>query len=155
MNIRKYSKKDHMACMEIIKINTPDYFGEDEIPLFKDWLVAQEEGKLAYSVSEKEFYFVLEENNRVIGCAGYLLVKNSTKIYLSWGMVHRQFQKLGYGKKLLEYRFDSITQNFPNSIIALATTQEIAPFFEKHGFKTIEIKPKYYSESLDRYEMEK
>jgi N-acetylglutamate synthase-like GNAT family acetyltransferase len=140
--------------MEIIKSNTPDYFAEDEIPVFKDWLVAQEDGKIAYPVSEKEFYFVLEENNNVIGCAGYLLLKDSTKTFLSWGMVHRKFQKLGYGKKLLEHRFDSIAQNFPNKTISLATTQEIAPFFEKYGFKPTEIKPKYFSKSMDRYEME-
>lgn len=155
MNIRKYQKKDHAACMGIIKSNTPDFFAIEEIALFKEWLIAQENGLLAYTVSEKEYYFILENNNDILGCAGYLLVENSNEIYLSWGMVKRQFQKLGYGKKLLEYRIKSISQNFPDKKICLATTQDIAPFFEKYGFKVINIKPKFYSESLDRYEMEK
>ena len=155
MNIRKYKKKDHVACMEIIRSNTPEFFAMDEVPLFEEWLYAQEIGTLAHTVSEKEFYFVLEENDEILGCAGYLLVKNTKEIFLSWGMVNRKFQKLGYGKKLLEYRFKSISQNFPDRKISLATTQDIAPFFEKYGFKITDIKPKFYSESLDRYEMEK
>ncbi|CAM1365343.1 GNAT family N-acetyltransferase [Tenacibaculum xiamenense] len=155
MNIRPYKKKDRAACMEIIKSNTPEFFAMDEVPLFEEWLIAQEKGLLAHDVSEKEYYFVLEDDDNVLGCAGYLLVKNSNEIFLSWGMVNRKFQKLGYGKKLLEYRFKSISQNYPDKKIALATTQDIAPFFEKYGFKTTNIKPKFYSESLDRYEMEK
>ncbi len=155
MNIRRYQKEDHVACMEIMKSNTPKFFAMDEVTLFKEWLVAQEKGTLAYSVSEKEYYFVLEDNNNILGCAGYLLVDNTNEIYLSWGMVDHRFQKLGYGKKLLEYRIKSISQNFPDKKITLATTQNIAPFFEKYGFKTTNIKPKFYSESLDRYEMER
>lgn len=155
MNIRKYSAKDREACIEIIKSNTPDFFSTEEIPLFEEWLVAQENGTLAYQVSEKELYFVLEDQHQIIGCAGYLLVKDSREIFLSWGMVSRTSQKKGFGKKLLEYRFDSIAKSFPNHKIVLATTQDIAPFFEKYGFKTTDIKPKFYSESLDRYEMEK
>lgn len=155
MNIRKYHKKDHAACMEIIKSNTPDFFAIEEVTLFKEWLVAQEKGLLAYTNSEKEVYFILEHNNNIIGCGGYLLLKNSNKVYLSWGMVNRRFQKIGYGKQLLEYRINSISNYFPNKKICLATTQDIAPFFEKYGFKTTNITPKFYSESLDRYEMEK
>lgn len=155
MNIRTYKKKDHAACMEIMKSNTPEFFAKDEVPLFEEWLVAQEKGISAHPVSEKEYYFVLEDNNNILGCAGYLLLENSNEIYLSWGMVNRKFQKLGYGKKLLEYRFESISQNFPQRKISLATTQDISPFFEKYGFKITNIKPKFYSESLDRYEMEK
>ncbi|MFK7787439.1 MAG: N-acetyltransferase family protein [Crocinitomicaceae bacterium] len=129
MKIRAYRKEDHAACMEIIKSNTPEFFGVDEIPLFEKWLVAQEKGLLDHPVSEKEYYFVLEDNNDVLGCAGYLLIENSNDIYLSWGMINRKFQKMGYGKKLLEYRFKSISQNFPDKKISLATTQDIAPFF--------------------------
>ncbi|MCT4583095.1 MAG: GNAT family N-acetyltransferase [Flavobacteriales bacterium] len=155
MTIRTYQKEDYAACMEILKSNTPQFFAMEEIPLFEEWLIAQEKGLLAYAVSEKEYYYVLEDNDEIIGCAGYLLVKNTNEIYLSWGMVNRRFQKLGYGKKLLKYRIDSISQHFPDKKIVLATTQNIAPFFEKYGFKTTNIKPKFYSESLDRYEMEK
>ena len=155
MNIRTYNKNDHAACMEIIKSNTPEFFAIEEITLFKEWLIAQENGVLAYPVSEEEYYFVLEVNNDILGCAGYLLVENSNEIYLSWGMVNRNFQKLGYGKKLLDYRIKSISQNFPDRKISLSTTQDIAPFFEKYGFNIINITPKFYSDSLDRYEMEK
>lgn len=155
MNIRRYSKKDRIACLDIIKSNTPEYFGEDEIPLFEKWLIAQEEGKLAHPVSEREFYFVLEDDGQILGCAGYLLVRNSNEIYLSWGMVHRKQHKTGLGKALLDYRFASISEKFPDRKISLATTQEIAPFFEKYGFKTTKIQPQFYSETLDRYDMEK
>ena len=141
--------------MEIMKSNTPEFFATDEVPLFEEWLVAQEKGTLAYSVSEEEYYFVLEDNHEILGCAGYLVLKDANEVFLSWGMVDRKLQKMGYGKKLLEYRFQSISENFPERKISLATTQDIAPFFEKYGFKTITVKPKFYSESLDRYEMEK
>ena len=55
------------------------------------------------------------------------------------------------------HRTDVLTgvENFPDKKICLATTKDIAPFFEKYGFKVINIKPKLYSEFLDRYEMEK
>ena len=32
LNIRKYQKKDHEACMEIIKSNTPKFFSTEETP---------------------------------------------------------------------------------------------------------------------------
>ncbi len=154
MKIRAYRKKDRNACMEIINSNTPEYFAIEELSLFEKWLIAQEKGILAHPVSEKEYYFVLELNNQIIGCAGYLLVENSKDIYLSWGMVKAKFQKRGYGKKLLEHRFEHISGNFPDRRICLATTQDVAPFYEKHGFKTVKVIRKFYSESLDRYEME-
>ena len=155
MNIRAYQINDHTACMEIIKSNTPLFFAVDEVPLFEAWLIAQEKGLLAHPISEKEYYFIIEEGNKIVGCAGYLLAQNSGEIYLSWGMVHHEYQKHGHGKKLLEYRIKSIAQKYPDRKVCLTTTQDIAPFFEKYGFKVTHIKPKFYSESLDRYEMEK
>ena len=120
-----------------------------------DGVLEFNDDKSLYQVSEKEYYFILEDRDNILGCAGYLLVQNSNEIYLSWGMVNRKFQKLGYGKELLNYRIKSISQNFPGKKICLATTQDISSFFEKYGFKVTNIKPKFYSESLDRYEMEK
>jgi len=155
MNVRKYQKKDHAACMELFISNTPKFFAIEEVPIFEEWLVAQEKGLIANPISEKEYYFVLEDHNKIVGCAGYLSVKDSNEVHLSWGMVDSKFQKLGYGKELLEYRLQSISQNFPHKKICLETTQNIAPFFEKYGFKVINIEPKFYSESLDRYEMKK
>ena len=155
MNIIPYSKAHRTSCLEIIKSNTPKYFAEDETPLFESWLIAQEEGRLAHPVSEKEFYFVMETEGQIIGCAGYLLVKESDKVFLSWGMVHQDFHKQGFGKAFLEYRFDANENDFPDRKIALATTQDIAPFFSKHGFDTVLIKPKFYSPTLDRVEMER
>ncbi len=155
LKIIPYAEECYNSCMDIFISNTPDYFAYDEQPHFEDWLKAQGNGKLAHPVSEKEFYYVLIDLNKVIGCAGFLLAKNSGEIYLSWGMVHRQFQKLGYGKLLLDYRLQSIEQSHPNKKIRLSTTQDIAPFFEHYGFKTINIKEKYYAQNLDRYEMEK
>lgn len=155
MKIRPYAKADHSACMDAMQSNTPKYFADDEVDLFDRWLEAQELGRLEHPVSEKEVYFVLEVNGKVIGCGGYLLVKESDEIFLAWGMVHNDFHKQGLGLKLLDYRINHIIQHHPERRIALSTTQDIAPFFEKYGFIITQVKPRYYSSTLDRVEMER
>lgn len=155
MNIRLYTAADHNACMEAMRSNTPAYFAEDELAMFDRWLEAQEVGRLEHPVSEKEVYFVLEEDGRVWGCGGYLLVKDTDEIFLAWGMVHSSKHKLGWGKALLDFRIQHISENHPDRKIALSTTQDIVPFFEKYGFVITQVKPRYYSSTLDRVEMER
>lgn len=155
INIISYTEKYFHDCLNIIKSNTPEFFAEDEVPLFEKWLIAQENGELAHKLSEKEYYFVIESEANVVGCGGYLLVRDSDEIYLAWGMVNRKLQKLGFGKELLEFRFKDISEKYPERRIALTTTQDIAPFFIKYGFEITNVISKYYSETLDRVEMKK
>lgn len=153
MQIRPYTANDHSSCMEIMRSNTPAFFAENEVELFDRWLEAQEVGRLEHPVSEKEVYFVLEKDHVILGCGGYLLVKDTNEIFLAWGMVHRQYHGTGLGKALLEFRIDAISTNHPDRVIALSTTQDIAPFFQKYGFRITHVKPRYYSSTLDRVEM--
>jgi predicted GNAT family N-acyltransferase len=133
----------------------PKYFALDERQLFEDWLTAQEAGKLAHPVSSKEYFYIIEVNQEIVGCAGYLTVKDQSEIYLAWGMVDQKLHKAGFGKALLKYRLEEIENNYPDYKVSVATTQDIAPFFQKFGFKILNITKNYYSENLDRYDMQK
>lgn len=152
--IRPYQAQNKNACLNIIRSNTPLYFAQEEVPEFENWLINLEKGVLNSKNAESEFYFVLEHQTEVLGCGGYTVLSDSNEIYLTWGMVQRDYQKMGFGVQLLQYRLDSIKEKYPNHTICIATTQDIAPFFEKIGFVTTVVKPKFYSETLDRVEME-
>jgi len=90
LKIIKYNQSHFQSCLNIIKSNTPEFFAEDEFLLFEKWLIVQENGELAHKLSEKEYYFVIESEGKIVGCGGYLLVRDSDEIYGSytflWGL---------------------------------------------------------------------
>ncbi len=98
-------------------------------------------------------YFVLFDSNEVKACGGYHVNEKKSIERLSWGMVHRQFHKRGFGKQLLKFRLQKLRTDFPGVDIMLDTSQHTYRFFERFGFEVEHITPDGYGVGLDRYEM--
>lgn len=138
------------ALLAIFKSNMPLYFAEEELPLFIAFLNKD--------VFVKNYAVVFQENT-IVGCGGIALNQpteytNEQHVIMTWGMVDRKNHKVGFGKKLLEFRVQQAKVLFPGIKIALGTTQHTYGFFEKYGFKTVYFKKDHWSKGLDLYQME-
>jgi [ribosomal protein S18]-alanine N-acetyltransferase len=152
MNIRPYKLADREACIELFKGNMPKYFSISELPEFELWLDAQETKKEQHSDTRNEQYFVVEIMDEIVGCGGYARI-NPDEVGLTWGMVSQALHGKGIGKVFLEYRLDAIKSWFSSASVILDTTQLSYGFFERLGFKVIDITKDFYGQGLDRYDM--
>ncbi|WP_341904696.1 GNAT family N-acetyltransferase [Fluviicola taffensis] len=152
VTIRKYEASDRNACMEMFLTNVPKYFTEEEVNEFDRFLAKLEDPE----VSDNPFYYVMELDNRMIGCGGFGEkdgIDGIPSITFVWGMVHRDYHKKGFGEELLRFRLAEIKIQFPNWRVILDTTQFSYTFFEKYGFKTLKITENGYGEGMHRYDM--
>ena len=111
MDIRPYQASDRAACLEIFDSN----FDATKRPEFEQFL-DNLEGP----------YFVMDHDGAIVGCGGYA---GET---LLWGMIRRDFQKLGLGRFLLMYRLRKL-EGVPT--VRLTAPPTAVPFFEKQGFR--------------------
>ena len=147
--IRPYREEDSAGCIRCFKTNVPLVFTENEISEFQQWL-----DKLVTAPPDKELqYFVIAHNETIIGCGGIALEKTKLQVVFTWGLVHKDYQKKGYGKALAKFRLGLIEREYPNMDIVLDTSQHTYLFFEKLGFVTQSVTPDFYAKGLDRYDM--
>lgn len=151
--IREYKPADRKACIAIFKSNMPLFFAPEELPGFESWLTAREERKFAFKNTKAEYYYVAEQDGKVIACAGFNIKKEDAHAFMTWGMVDNSLHKKGIGKALLEFRIKKIRSLFPDSPINVNTTQHSYRFFEKLGFVLTGITNDYYAKGLDKYDM--
>jgi ribosomal protein S18 acetylase RimI-like enzyme len=93
---------------------------------------------------------IIVENNMIVACLLYTSLKNDKDCpatitlnfdinhcaYIAEVMVHSQFRKSGYGKKLLEYFFDNVTDKYTQVFIRVWDKNEIAlKLYQNNGFK--------------------
>ncbi len=149
IEIRLYHKNDYKTCMEAFVSNVPLYFTEDEIKDFAGFLNKMENN----DTTERAIYFVIEFNQRVIGCGGYGDKDGNKIISLVWGLIHREFHHKGFGKHLLQYRLEQIKNQYPDFPVVMDTTQYSYKFFERFGFHTTKITPDYYASGMHKYDM--
>jgi N-acetylglutamate synthase-like GNAT family acetyltransferase len=152
-HIREYTEADKEPCLAAFKSNVPLYFTKDEINDFDNFLNRYMELSRDKTRDQKTFYYVIVDDDKIIGCGGYGDKENSNIITLTWGLIHRDFHKMGFGKILLTFRINSIKERFNNIPVFIDTTQHSYPFFEKFGFRTTQITPDYYTLGMDRYDM--
>lgn len=155
MNIRTYQPADRNDCIAIFKSNTPFYFDVGEQPDFEKWLNGQDENRLAYETTAIEKYYVITNEEKVVGCGGFYIPRNEALGNMVWGMITYSHHKKGFGRKLLTHRIETILNNHPNYNISIDTTQHSYQFFEKFGFKTTKITKDFYAKGMDRYDMVK
>ena len=141
MTIEKYKLTDKNDCIEVFKSNIPDFFSPQELTDFKNWL---------YKNDCPDFY-VLKKNRQTIGFGGFYFENGQAR--LVYGIIDRQHQKMGHGKFLTDYRIKKIREKNTQIPIGLETTQLTDKYFEKFGFKTVEIIPNHYYDKFDKYEM--
>lgn len=143
ITIREYEPADKEGVLNLIRLNTPEYFAP------------QEEADLSeYLDSGREIYYVLLFEGKIAGCGGINFADNRTIGIISWDIIHPACQGISLGTKLLLYRMGKLKSIGGIQKITVRTTQMAYGFYEKYGFELKEIKKDYWAEGFDLYSME-
>lgn len=143
ITIREYETKDKNEVLNLIKLNTPEYFAVEE-----------EEDLNEYLETERELYYVLLFDQKIVGCGGINFADNHTTGKISWDILHPEYQGKHLGSKLLRYRIDKLNSIDGIQKITVRTSQVAYKFYEKHGFELFEVKKDYWAKGFDMYNME-
>jgi N-acetylglutamate synthase-like GNAT family acetyltransferase len=141
VNIRAYRVHDRDACLQILEGNTPEFFvpnDRDELANFLDNLPGP--------------YYIVEQTGEVIACGGWAMDDEQIGV-LTWGMVRRELHRQGIGRVLLHFRLNAIREDGRAKIVRIRTVQLVQGFYEREGFKVIDVVPNGYGEGLDRVTM--
>lgn len=143
MNIRHYTPKDKLKVINLLQLNTPEFFDESEQKDLEHYLE-----------HEVEDYFVIEDDNSIIGAGGinYFLKENKARI--AWDFIHPEQQGKGIGRLLTTHRLNHLNSFTEVHTIIVRTSQHVYKFYEKLNFKIIDIKPDFWAPGFDLYEME-
>src|SRR5688572_31327903 len=110
--IRPYTSHDNPELINLLRLNTPEYFA-----------VSEENDFIDYLNNHAENYFVVEENGKIIGAGGINYLHENTEARISWDIIHPDFQGKGIGKELTLYRIEQIKNNPTVNVIYVRTTQ--------------------------------
>ncbi|WP_099291381.1 GNAT family N-acetyltransferase [Butyricimonas sp. Marseille-P3923] len=143
ITIREYKSIDKSSVMNLIRLNTPEYFAPEEENDFSKYLD-----------NERELYYVLLFNEKIVGCGGINFAENKTIGKISWDILHPEYQGKSLGTRLLEYRIEKLESIKSVQKITVRTSQVAYQFYEKQGFELKEIKKDYWAKGFDMYKME-
>jgi ribosomal protein S18 acetylase RimI-like enzyme len=140
--IRDYSAEDKLGVLAILRLNTPAYFSPDEEVSFIDFL----DQKI-------ELYYVVVMNDVIVGAGGINFNEKPTNGFISWGMIHPDYQKQSIGAALLKYRIEKLQKINSIEQIIVRTSQMVYRFYEKNGFVLQNIEKDYWAKGFDLYHM--
>src|SRR6185436_15169245 len=140
--IRDYHPNDKAQVLNLLRLNTPQYFAPEE-----------EKDLIYYLDHERESYYVLELDKKIIGCGGINFEANKSLGKISWDILLPEFQGRGLGTLLLKHRIDTLLKIKTVNKIIVRTTQLTYKFYEKSGFKTVEQAKDYWAKGFDLYKM--
>jgi len=141
--IRPYTQKDKQSLIELLRLNTPQYFAPEEEKEF-----------IHYLDHELEHYFILEADQTIAGCGGINFSGNPAIGKISWDMLHPEYQGKSLGSILLKHRIEKL-KAFPQLEKIIVRTSQLAyKFYEKNGFRLLDIKEDYWAKGFDLYHME-
>ncbi len=141
--IRPFSIADTASLLQLFSWNTPEYFGEEELPHFETYLAGKPTD-----------FFVMEIDKVIVGCAGYGYQEETQIGQVSWFVFHPQYQGRGLGKEILDFCLAQLQQQQDMQKVIVRTSQLVEGFFSKAGFKTTSIEKDYWAPGYDLYLME-
>lgn len=141
--IREYLTTDKEVVINLIKLNTPNFFAKEEVNDLSNYL---DKGI--------ELYYVLLVDGKVVGCGGINFAEKRTIGKISWDIMHPDYQGKSLGKKLLRYRIEVLKAIPSIKKITVRTSQLAYKFYEKQGFTLNEIKRNYWADGFDMYSMQ-
>ncbi len=141
--IRPYHPKDKTALITILRLNSPAYFAPEE-----------EEGFDQYLDHGTEDYFVICVDDVPVGCGGINYEDEKTTGIISWDMIHPDFQKQSLGSRLLQYRIDKLKAMPDIRKIIVRTSQLTDRYYQKMGFKLLNVVENHWAEGYHLYLME-
>ncbi|GAA5028362.1 hypothetical protein GCM10011506_14780 [Marivirga lumbricoides] len=143
LKIRPYIPSDKAAVLHLFDLNTPQFFDETE-----------KAGLFSYLENEVEDYFVVEEKDKLIGAGGINYELQAKTAVISWDIIAPTHHGEGIGRKLMKHRIEFIRKKADIDKIVVRTSQHTYLFYEKMGFKLLEVKKDYWAEGFDLYYME-
>ena len=143
MLIRKHQENDRKAIIQLLRLNTPAYFSPNE-----------EKDLEYYLDNHADNYFVLEENNKILGCAGFNISPDGRTAALSWDIVHTDTQGKGVGTALTFFRIAQIKKVETVEIISVRTSQLVYKFYQKFNLQLREIVKDYWDVGFDLYRLD-
>ncbi len=142
MEIRTYKPSDQAAVLRLFDLNTPQYFDQ-----------AERAGLSYYLQNELEDYFVVEEEGEIIGTGGINYEPQAKTAVLSWDIVKPMQHGKGIGSSLTQYRIAYINRKDEIDRISVRTSQHTHRFYEKMGFKLLNVVKNYWADGFDLYDM--
>jgi N-acetylglutamate synthase-like GNAT family acetyltransferase len=142
ITIREYEITDKNEVINLIRLNTPEYFAVEE-----------EEDLNKYLETERELYFVLLYDQKIVGCGGINFEDHKTTGIISWDIIHPDYHGKSLGTKLMKHRIDKLNAIDGIQKITVRTSQVTYKFYEKQGFELFETKKNYWAEGFDLYGM--
>jgi [ribosomal protein S18]-alanine N-acetyltransferase len=141
--IREYSNADRSGVLELLQMNTPEFFSPSE-----------KQDLEYYLDHEIESYFVLEINGVVAGSGGINFSGDKKTGVISWDMIHPIYHGKGLGSILLKHRLKLLLTIPMVEKIKVRTSQHTFRFYEKSGFVVLNTVPDYWAKGFDMVEME-
>lgn len=138
---RPYQYSDQVNLLEIIQLNIPKYFSQEEKVEYKRYLE-----------KDVEDYFVMVIQDRIIAGGGINYPIKHNFATISWDLIHPDFQGKSIGSELLRFRINLIQKKGFNKI-RVRTSQQAFGFYEKHNFVLQKIIPDYWAKGFDLYDM--
>ena len=143
MTLREFVLGDREGCLAVFDSNVPDDFRVEERAEFE-----------AFLDDLPGPYLVLEdEGGRIVACGGYAPEADGESVALCWGMVARDRQGEGLGRKLLEARLDRARADADYRRVVITTSHRTRGFFEKIGFEARQVTPDGIAPGLHRVDM--
>lgn len=141
--IRKFKKEDKEQVIELLRLNTPQYFDLSEESELKEYLE-----------TDSANYYVFVDNDKIIGAGGINFGFDDGKsARISWDIVHPEQQGKGVGRKLVEYRIEEIKKNNAVTKIIVRTSQLVNNFYAKFGFEIDFVEKDFWAPGYDLYQM--
>jgi len=141
--IREYSESDKSAVINLLQLNTPEYFHPSEDVEFTDYLD-----------KKREDYFVVLRKSKIVGAGGINYFPDENTARISWDMMHPEYQGEGVGKELIQYRIGLIKASSKNiELIVVRTSQLTYKFYMKMGFVLDKIEKDFWAKDFDLYQM--
>lgn len=140
--IRAYRPSDKEAVLQLIRLNTPEYFAP-----------AEEADLSEYLEEDSKHYFVVEEDEKIIGAGGINLFPEEDLARISWDLIHPNHQGRGLGSQLTKHRIAEIKRIAKVKEIQVRTSQLVYKFYEKQGFTVQNIEENFWAPGYHLYDM--
>lgn len=140
--IRPYTPADQEALLQILRLNTPDYFAPEEEADF-----------VLYLQERREDYFVVEEAGQVVASGGLNYFDGYTWARISWDLVHPAFQGKGIGRSLTVFRLNEVRKKSSVRFIQVRTSQLVYPFYQKLGFELEKVEKDFWAPGIDLWQL--
>jgi N-acetylglutamate synthase-like GNAT family acetyltransferase len=134
---------DRAELVKIFNLNAPQYFDKKELKDFEEFIDQ-------YS----ETFFVVETDEKIIGCGGYFYNDDKTVGRISWNLFHPAYIRKGYGKRLVGHCVQLLKEEPNVKTLTVWTSQFANKFYEKFGFIVKNFHKDFWGPGLDLYRME-